>query len=131
MEARAILRYTRVAPRKARRVIDLVRGKDAGEALTILKFLPQHASFIIEKVLRSAIANAKQKNIGDIDELVLSKAYVDQGPALKRFKAGPMGRAMSRKRYMSHITMVLSPKSDSIAGQTRNVIASKAKQSHK
>lgn len=110
MEAMAILRYARVGPRKVRRVIDLVRDKNVGEALSILKFLPQHASFIIEKVLRSAIANARQKNIGDIDDLVVSKAYVDQGPALKRFKAGPMGRAMKRKRYMSHITMVLAPK---------------------
>lgn len=111
MEARAILRYARVAPRKARRVIDLVRGKEVEEALTILRFLPQHASFTVEKVLRSAVANAKNRNIGDIDDLVVSKAYVDQGPALKRFKAGPMGRAMQRKKYMSHITMVLAPKS--------------------
>lgn len=110
MEATAILRYARVAPRKARKVIDLVRGKDVGEAISILKFLPQHSSFIIEKVLRSAIANAKQKNVGDIDELVVAQAYVDQGPALKRFKAGPMGRGMPRKKFMSHITMVLTPK---------------------
>ncbi|MDD5435235.1 MAG: 50S ribosomal protein L22, partial [Nitrospira sp.] len=95
MEATAILRYARVAPRKARKVMDLVRGKDVGEAISILKFLPQHASFLIEKVLRSAIANAKQKNIGDVDELMVSEAYVNQGPALKRFKAGPMGRAMT------------------------------------
>ncbi len=117
MEAKAILRYARMTPRKGRRVIDLVRGKDVGEALTILKFLPQHASFIIEKVLRSALANAKQKNIGDVDDLIVSQAYVDQGPALKRFKAGPMGRAMTRKKYMSHITMVLAPKGNSIKGQ--------------
>nr|AKQ01349.1 50S ribosomal protein L22, large subunit ribosomal protein L22 [uncultured Nitrospirae bacterium Rifle_16ft_4_minimus_16961] len=117
MEARAILRYARLAPRKGRRVIDLVRGKDVGEALTLLKFLPQHASFIIEKVLRSAIANAKQKNIGDIDDLVVSQAYVDPGPALKRFKAGPMGRAMQRKKCMSHITMVLSPRAGKGIGQ--------------
>lgn len=110
MEAMAILKYAKVTPRKARHVIDLVRGKEVGEALSILKFLPQHASFIIEKVLRSAIANAKQKNIGDIDDLLVSGAYVDQGPALKRFKAGPMGKAMRRKKFMSHITMVLSPK---------------------
>lgn len=110
MEAKAKLSYARVAPRKARRVIDLVRGKEVGEALTILKFMPQHATFIIEKVLRSAIANAKQKNIGDIDDLSISKAYVDQGPALKRFKAGPMGKAMKRKKFMSHITMILTPK---------------------
>ena len=66
MEAKAILRYARVTPRKARRVIDLVRGKGVGEAMAILKFLPQHASFMIDKVLKSAIANAKQKSIGDV-----------------------------------------------------------------
>ncbi len=110
MESKAILRYARVAPRKARRVINLVRGKNVGEALSILKFLPQHASFTIDKVLKSAIANAKQKNIGDVDDLVISSAYVDHGPALKRFTSGPMGRAMRRKRHMSHITLVLSPK---------------------
>ena len=104
------MRYARLAPRKGRRVIDLVRGKDVGEALTLWKILPQHDYFNIEKVLRSAIANAKQKNIGDIDDLVVSQAYVDPGPALKRFKAGPMGRAMQRKKCMSHITMVLSPR---------------------
>ncbi len=117
MEATAILRYGRVAPRKARKVIDLVRGKDVGEAISILKFLPQHASILIEKVLRSAIANARQKNIGDIDDLVVSQAYVDPGPALKRFKAGPMGRAMQRKKCMSHITMVLSPRAGKGRGQ--------------
>ncbi len=110
MDARAILRYARVAPRKARRVMNLVRGKDVGEALNILKFLPQHASFTIDKVLKSAIANAKQKNIGDVDDLVISSAFVDHGPALKRFKAGPQGRAMARKKHMSHITVVLSTK---------------------
>ncbi|MCC6543382.1 MAG: 50S ribosomal protein L22 [Nitrospirae bacterium] len=108
MESKAILRYARVAPRKARRVMNLVRGKNVGEALNILKFLPQHASFTIDKVLKSAIANARQKNIGDVDELVISSAFVDHGPALKRFKAGPMGKGMSRKKHMSHITVVLS-----------------------
>ena len=110
MEAKAILRYARVTPRKARRVIDLIRGKGVGEAIAILKFLPQHASFMIDKVLKSAIANAKQKNIGDVDDLLIAKAYVDHGPALKRFKAGPMGRGMRRKRHMSHITMILAAK---------------------
>lgn len=114
MEARAVLKYARIAPGKARLVIDLVRGKGVEEALNILKFLPRRASPIVEKVLRSAIANARQKNIGDVDDLVVSRAYVDQGPALKRWKAGPMGRAMRRKRYMSHITVILSPKEESI-----------------
>ena len=109
MEARAILRYARITPRKARLVIDLLRGKRVEDALHILKFTHRRASPIIEKVLRSAIANAQQKNIGDVDDLVISKAYVDQGPALKRYKAGPMGRAMARKKYMSHITIVVSP----------------------
>ena len=109
MESKAILRYARVAPRKAKGYKSCSWEK-VGEALNILKFLPQHASFTIDKVLKSAIANAKQKEIGDIDDLVISSAYVDHGPALKRFTAGPMGRAMRRKKHMSHITVVLSPK---------------------
>jgi large subunit ribosomal protein L22 len=107
IEAKAIHRYARVAPRKARRVLDLIRGKHVEEALNILKFLPQHASLLIGKVVRSAVANAEQKKAGDIDTLVIAKATVDQGPAFKRVKAGPMGRGMKRKKMTSHITVVL------------------------
>ena len=108
-EARAVLRYARVTPRKARQIVDLIRGRRVEEALQILQFIPRRAAPMVAKLLRSAIANAEQKNLGDVDELVVAQAYVDQGPALKRYKAGPMGRAMPRKKYTSHITVVLRP----------------------
>jgi large subunit ribosomal protein L22 len=108
MEAKAILKYARIAPRKARRVVDLIRGKQVEEALHILKFLPQHASLSIDKLVRSAVANAEELKAGDIDTLRISQAFVDHGPAFKRIKAGPMGRGMKRKKHTSHITIVLS-----------------------
>jgi large subunit ribosomal protein L22 len=108
MEAKAVLKFARVTPRKARLVIDLIRGKQVGEALHILKFLPQHASPIVDKLVRSAVANAEQQKIGDLDTLRITKACVDHGPAFRRFKAGPMGRGMRRKKHTSHITIILS-----------------------
>jgi len=107
MEAKATLRYIRIAPRKARLVVDVIRGKKAGEALTSLRFMPQHASRVVEKLLKSAIANAEQKNLGDADSLKITKAFVDQGPTMKRVMARAMGRANIIKKKTSHITLVL------------------------
>lgn len=107
-EARAILRHVRVAPRKVRLVMDLVRGKRVGEAMTLLKFTPRHAAKLVEKVLKSAVANAEQREIGDVDTLWISKACVDQGPTLKRIQPAPQGRAHPIKKRTSHITLVLS-----------------------
>jgi large subunit ribosomal protein L22 len=107
MEAKAILRNIRITPRKARLVVDVIRGKRAGDALGILKFMPQHASREIEKLLKSAIANAEQKNIGDVDKLTIKLAYVDQGPVMKRGMPRAMGRANIIKKRSSHITLVL------------------------
>lgn len=107
-EAKAILRYVRVAPRKARLVVDLIRGKQVGEALSALKFIPRGASKVVEKLLKSAIANAQQKEIGDVDELWIRRAYVDGGPVLKRFQPAPQGRAHPIKKRTSHITLELS-----------------------
>ena len=107
-EAKAILRYVRVAPRKARLVVDLIRGKAVGEALSALKFIPRGASRVVEKVLKSAVANAQQKEIGDVDDLWISRAYVDGGPVLKRFQPAPQGRAHPIKKRTSHITLELS-----------------------
>lgn len=107
-EAKAILRYVRVAPRKARLVVDLIRGKQVGEALSALKFIPRGASKVVEKVLKSAIANAQQKEIGDVDDLWIRRAYVDGGPVLKRFQPAPQGRAHPIKKRTSHITLELS-----------------------
>jgi large subunit ribosomal protein L22 len=108
MEAKAIVRHIRVTPRKARLVADVIRGKKAGEALGVLKFMPQHASRVVEKLLRSAIANAEQKNISDVDRLRIKLVFVDQGPVLKRVMPRAMGRANVIRKRSSHITVVLS-----------------------
>jgi len=108
MEAKAVLRFVRVAPRKARLVVDLIRGKNANEALTILKFTPRHAAKVIEKVLKSAVANAAQKEMGDVDALWVSKVTVDGGPTMKRIQPRAMGRANTIRKRTSHITLVLS-----------------------
>jgi len=107
MEAKATLRYIRIAPRKARLVVDVIRGKKAGDALNSLRFMPQHASKVVEKLLKSAIANAEQKDMGDVDSLKITKAFVDQGPTMKRVRARAMGRANIIKKKTSHITLVL------------------------
>src|SRR5690554_7215864 len=90
MRARAVARYVRIAPRKARLVIDLIRGKSVEEALAILRFTPRAASPIIEKVLRSAVANAEHNYNMDPSRLYVEKAYVDEGPTMKRYR--PMAR---------------------------------------
>lgn len=108
MEARVILRYIRIAPRKARLVADLVRGKSAEEAFTILKFTPKRGAMIIEKVLKSAVANASQKAMGDVDTLRISRVCVDCGPTMKRMRPRAMGRANTILKRTSHITLVLS-----------------------
>jgi large subunit ribosomal protein L22 len=107
MESKAIVRDIRITPRKARLVVDVIRGKRAGDALNILKFMPQHASKVVEKLLKSAIANAEQKNIADVDRLKITKAFVDQGPVLKRVMPRAMGRANIIRKRSSHITLVL------------------------
>jgi len=106
MEAKAKLRFTRIAPRKARLVADLIRGKRSEEALNILTFTPKAAARIIIKLLRSAIANATQKKI-DVDRLYVKTIAVDQGPTMKRFMPRALGRATSIRKRTSHITIVL------------------------
>ena len=108
MEARATAKFIRVSPQKARLVIDLIRGKNAGEAINILRFTKKRVSGQVEKVLRSAIANAEQKSESvDVDRLVVSRAYVNEGPRVKRVRPAPMGRAYRYQRRMSHITVVV------------------------
>lgn len=107
MEATAKARFIRVTPRKARLVVDVIRGKRVGEAMNTLKFMPQHASRVIEKLLKSAIANAEQKNVSDVDRLKVKAAFVDQGPVLKRVMPRAMGRANIIRKRSSHITLVL------------------------
>lgn len=107
MEAKAQARFVRIAPRKARLVIDLVRGKDVDEALSILHYTPKRASGIIEKVVNSAAANAEHNHDMDRNELYIHKAYVDEGPPLKRYRPRALGRATRILKRTSHITVVL------------------------
>ncbi len=120
-EAKAILRFVRVAPRKARLVVDLIRGHQVAEALNILKFTPRSASRVVEKILKSAVANAENLEIGDPDDLWVTRIYVDGGPVLKRFQARSMGRANPIKKRTSHITVVVAPKT---AGKSKPAVAS-------
>lgn len=107
MEARAMARYVRMSPRKARLVTEMIRGKGVDEALAVLRFSPQKASRVVEKVLRSAIANATHNLELDEDSLVVARAYVDQGPVLKRWKPRARGRADMRRRPLAHVTVVV------------------------
>jgi large subunit ribosomal protein L22 len=97
--------HVRVTPMKARRVIDLIRDLPAGEALSILKFAPQAASEPVAKVVASAIANAENNFSLDPDTLVISRAFVDEGPTLKRFRPRAQGRAYRIRKRTSHITI--------------------------
>jgi len=106
MEVKAKLRFTRIAPRKARLVADLIRGKKSEEALNILTFTPKAAARIIVKLLKSAVANATQKKI-DVDRLYVKTIMVDQGPTMKRFMPRALGRATTIRKRTSHITIVL------------------------
>ena len=113
MEAVAKLKHIRITPMKARRVVNTIRGKQATEALAILKFAPQAASEPIRKLVASAVANAKVKadaaNIMfDEDDLIISQAFVDEGTTLKRFMPRAQGRAFQILKRTSHITVVVA-----------------------
>ncbi|MEN8686964.1 MAG: 50S ribosomal protein L22 [Desulfuromonadales bacterium] len=110
MEASAKLKYARLSPQKTRLVIDLVRGKAVQEALNILKFSPQRPADVVAKVMRSAVANAEQKGVADVDRLFVKAVFVDQGPVLKRFIPRAQGRATKIRKPTSHITVVLDEK---------------------
>jgi large subunit ribosomal protein L22 len=97
--------HVRVTPMKARRVVDLIRDMRASEALSVLKFAPQAASEPVAKVLASAIANAEHNFQLDPDSLIISRAYVDEGPTLKRFRPRAQGRAYTIRKRTSHITI--------------------------
>ncbi|MBS4025100.1 MAG: 50S ribosomal protein L22 [Clostridia bacterium] len=112
MEVKATAKYIRMSPRKIRKVADLIRGKKVGEALAILKFTPTGGAKPMEKVLKSAIANAEHNLELSADELIVSKAFVDEGPTLKRFKPRAMGRADKIRKRTSHITVAVSEKKE-------------------
>jgi large subunit ribosomal protein L22 len=105
--ARAVARHVRISPNKARRVVNLVRGLPAREALTVLQFAPQAASVQVSKVLASAMANAENNERLDPDALLISEAYVDEGPTLKRFRPRAQGRAYRIRKRTCHITIAV------------------------
>lgn len=110
MEAKAVAKYIRIAPRKVRVVMNLIRGKSVAEAFAILKFTPKAGADVIEKVLRSAVANAENNFDMNVDELYVSSAYVDQGPTLKRIHPRSRGQAFSIFKRTSHVTVIVSEK---------------------
>ena len=103
--ARATARYVRMTPMKVRRVVDLIRGMEAREALSVLQFAPQAASEPVAKLLASAVANAEHNQQLDPESLVVSAAYVDEGPTAKRFRPRAQGRAFRINKRTSHITI--------------------------
>jgi len=107
MESRAVARYLRVSPLKARQVADLVRGKDVKEALGILRYTNKKSSPLISKVVKSAVANAEHNYDMDSDALYISEIMINEGPTLKRMKPRAYGRADVRRHRTSHITVVL------------------------
>jgi large subunit ribosomal protein L22 len=107
MEVKAVLRYVRISPQKVRKLIGAVKGKPVEQGLNQLKFMPQKAAGIVEKVVRSAVANATNKEL-DVDSLVISNIIADQGPVLKRFKARARGRGTRILKRTSHITVILA-----------------------
>jgi len=130
MEAKAQARYVRVTPRKARRVVDLIRGRQAGEAVAMLEFAPQAVSETVRKVVQSAIANARQhadRASEPFDErtLVVRAAYVDEGPTMKRVRPRAQGRAYRINKRTSHITVVVGePETARSADRAKGAAAS-------
>ncbi len=111
MQARAEARYIHVSPQKARLVVDLIRGVKAGDAINILRTTNKRIAPTVEKVLRSAIANAENKTESvDVDKLYVSEAYVNDGPRMKRIRPAPMGRAYRYQRRISHIVVTVAEK---------------------
>lgn len=112
---KAKLKFARITPRKLRYVVDLIRGKSYNEAISILKVVPRRGSYFARKLLESAMANAthiiREKNLDvDVNQLYLTKAFVNEGPMMKRWTAAPQGRALMIKKRMSHVEFVLEEK---------------------
>ena len=108
-QVKAVARYVRMSPRKVRRVLDQIRGKSYRDALIILEFMPYKACEPIIKVLRSAVANAEHNNGLDPASLVVSEAFADAGPTLKRFRPRAQGRAYQIRKPTCHITVAVAP----------------------
>jgi large subunit ribosomal protein L22 len=118
--ARASARYLRVSPRKARRIIDIVRGTKASQALDVLRFDEHAASEDVYKVVASAVANAEHNQRLDRDSLWISEAFVDEGPTLKRFRPRAQGRAYRIRKRTSHVTVVVESRESTVAPAGRN-----------
>ncbi|MBO8169393.1 MAG: 50S ribosomal protein L22 [Thermoanaerobacteraceae bacterium] len=112
MEAKAVARFVRISPRKARQVANLIKNKDVHEAMAILKYTSKRGAEIISKVLKSAVANAEHNYEMDPDNLYVANAYVDEGPTLKRYRPRAMGRADLIRKRTSHITVVVREKEE-------------------
>lgn len=115
MEARAISRFVRQSPRKMRLVADLIRGKNVGEAYALLQYSKKRAAEQVDKTLRSAVANARNKaeeagDLVDVDDLYVKEAYINEGPRLKRWRAAAMGRAAPIEHPTSHVVIVVDSK---------------------
>jgi len=108
MEAKAIAKYIRISPTKVRKVAKVVKGRPVEDALNLLEFMPQHAAKVVTKVIRSAVSNADQDVGLDVDSLMVSNIFVNEGPMLKRFRARAMGRATRILKRTSHITVTLA-----------------------
>ena len=118
MQAKAEARYIRMSPQKARLVIDLIRGQRAGDAINILRSTNKRIAPSIEKVLRSAIANAENRNNDvDVDKLMVTECYVNEGPRMKRVRPAPMGRAYRYQRRMAHIIVKVGDGKKEEAGE--------------
>jgi large subunit ribosomal protein L22 len=115
----ASARFVRITPMKARRVVDMVRGMDVEDALNLLQFAPQAAAETVHKVLASAVANAETTEGLDAGTLVVSKAMVDEGPTMKRWRARAQGRASRINKRTSHITLVVQPRVENTTGNKK------------
>ena len=127
--ARAVAKFIRMSPRKMRRVINEIRGKDTIHAQTILKFMPYAAARVVEKVLKSAVSNAKENENLNPDELRVSKAYVDQSATLRRWRAMSRGRGFPILKRTSHVTVEVEPDS-SLAGRKIPKVEKKIQHKH-
>lgn len=110
METRAVAKYIRISPRKVKPICDIIRGKNAQEAVAILEFTPRKSARLLQDVLKSAIANAQNNHQMNPEDLFVKEVYANQGPTMKRFKAGSMGRANPRLIRTSHIGVVVAEK---------------------
>ena len=111
MEIKAVSKYMRISPQKVRRLVDAVKGKPVEKGLDILKFMPQKAAKIVEKTMRSAVANADQNPDVDVDSLIIQNIIADQGPTLKRFRARARGRGTRILKRTTHVTVILTEES--------------------